>query len=71
MGSFAVLKKQSLLGDGVSHAGAARGGAGLLLTGSKHSETLLLGALLSGLSATLLMMGIIRHSRVKFDSAWR
>lgn len=69
MGSFAVLKKQSLLGDGVSHAALPGVVLAFLLTGSKHSETLLLGALLSGLSATLLMMGIIRHSRVKFDSA--
>lgn len=69
MGSFAVLKKQSLLGDGVSHAALPGVVLAFLLTQSRHTEALLLGALLSGLSATLLMMGIIRHSRIKFDSA--
>lgn len=69
MGSFAVLKKQSLLGDGVSHAALPGVVLAFLLTQSRHTETLLLGALLSGLYATLLMMGIIRHSRIKFDSA--
>lgn len=69
MGSFAVLRKQSLLGDGVSHAALPGVVMAFLLTGSKQTETLLLGALVSGLMATLFMVSIVKHSRVKFDSA--
>lgn len=69
MGSFAVLRKQSLLGDGVSHAALPGVVAAFLLTGNKQTEVLLLGALASGLLATLLMVNIAKHSRVKFDSA--
>jgi manganese/zinc/iron transport system permease protein len=69
MGSFAVLRKQSLLGDGVSHAALPGVVTAFLLTGSKQTEVLLTGALISGLMATLLMVNIVRHSRVKFDGA--
>lgn len=69
MGSFAVLRKQSLLGDGVSHAALPGVVAAFLLTGNKQTEVLLLGALVSGLMATLFMVNIAKHSRVKFDSA--
>lgn len=69
LGSFAVLRKQSLLGDGVSHASLPGVVMAFLLTGSKNTEILLLGALVTGLMATFLMIGIVRHSRIKFDSA--
>lgn len=69
LGSFAVLRKQSLLGDGVSHAALPGVVLAFILTGSKNTELLLLGALLSGLLATLLIIQIIKHSRIKFDSA--
>ena len=69
MGSFAVLRKQSLLGDGVSHAALPGVVMAFLLTGNKQTEVLLLGALASGLLATLLMVNIAKNSRVKFDSA--
>lgn len=69
MGSFAVLRKQSLLGDGISHAALPGVVMAFALTGSKQTETLLLGALVSGLAATFIMVSIVKHSRVKFDSA--
>lgn len=69
LGSFAVLRKQSLLGDGVSHAALPGVVMAFLLSGSKNTEVLLLGALLSGLLATLFIVGVVRHTRVKFDSA--
>lgn len=69
LGTFAVLRKQSLLGDGVSHSALPGVVMAFLLTGSKNTETLLLGALVSGLLATFLMVGIVRHTRIKFDSA--
>ena len=69
LGSFAVLRRQSLLGDGVSHAALPGVVLAFLLTGSKHTEVLLLGALLTGLTATFLIVTITRHSRIRFDSA--
>lgn len=69
LGSFAVLRKQSLLGDGVSHSALPGVVMAFVLLGSKNTEVLLLGALVSGLLATLFIVSIVRHTRVKFDSA--
>ncbi len=40
-----------------------------LLTGTKNTEILLLGALISGLLSTFIIMGISKYSKIKFDSA--
>ncbi len=69
LGSFAVLRKQSLLGDGVSHSALPGMVMAFVLLNNKNTEVLLLGALLSGLLATLFIVGVVRHTRVKFDSA--
>ncbi|GLC80587.1 metal ABC transporter permease [Lacrimispora brassicae] len=69
LGSFAVLRRQSLLGDGVSHSALPGVVMAFVLLGSKNTEVLLLGALISGLLATLFIVSIVRHTRVKFDSA--
>jgi manganese/zinc/iron transport system permease protein len=69
LGSFAVLRRQSLLGDGVSHSALPGVVMAFVLSGSKNTEVLLLGALISGLLATLFIVSIVRHTRVKFDSA--
>ena len=69
LGSFAVLRRQSLLGDGVSHAALPGVVMAFLLTGSKNTEVLLLGALLTGLAATFIISSVVRHSRIRFDSA--
>lgn len=69
LGSFAVLRKQSLLGDGVSHSALPGVVMAFVLLGSKNTEILLLGALVSGLMATLFIVGIVRNTRIKFDSA--
>ena len=69
LGSFAVLRRQSLLGDGVSHAALPGVVMAFLLTGSKNTEVLLLGALITGLASTYLISRIVKHSRIRFDSA--
>ena len=69
LGSFAVLKKKSLLGDGVSHAALPGVVLAFLLTGSKNTETLLIGALITGLIATFFIVAIEKNTRIKFDSA--
>lgn len=69
IGSFAVLRKQSLLGDGVSHSALPGVVLSFILIGSKRTEVLLIGAFISGLLAALLIIFIVRNSRIKFDSA--
>ena len=69
VGSYAVLRRQSLLGDGISHCALPGVVMAFILLGTKNTEVLLFGALVSGLSATLLIVGIVRHTRIKFDSA--
>src|SRR3989337_1976904 len=63
LGSFAVLRKQSLLGDGISHAALPGIALAFLLTGSKSSLALLLGAAAAGWAGTLLIMSILKHTR--------
>ena len=69
IGSFAVLRRQSLLGDVVSHAALPGIAAVFLMTGTKDTVWLLVGALCSGLTATGFIIGVVRYSRVKFDTA--
>ena len=69
LGSFAVIRKESLLGDAVSHSALPGIALAFLITQSKKTEVLLLGALISGLLSTFLILSIVKYSRVKFDSA--
>ncbi|WP_027126147.1 metal ABC transporter permease [Gelidibacter mesophilus] len=69
LGSFAVLRKQSLLGDAISHAALPGIALAFLITGAKDSNTLLLGALVSGLVGTFWIRGIITKTHLKSDTA--
>jgi manganese/zinc/iron transport system permease protein len=69
LGSFAVLRRQSLLGDAMSHAALPGVALAFLLTESKASLPLLLGAVAAGWVGTLVVMGITRTTRIKYDSA--
>lgn len=69
LGSFAVLRKQSLLGDAISHAALPGIALAFLITGAKDSNTLLLGALVSGLIGTFWIRGIITKTHLKSDTA--
>jgi manganese/zinc/iron transport system permease protein len=69
LGAYAVLRKQSLLGDAISHAALPGVALAFLLTRSKAPLVLLLGAALAGWLATLWMMSIIRSTRIKSDTA--
>jgi len=69
LGSFAMLRRQSLLGDAMSHAALPGVVLAFMLTGSKSPVVLLLGAALAGLVSTLVMIGINRYTRIKEDSA--
>lgn len=69
LGSFAVLRKQSLLGDAISHAALPGIAIAFLITGTKDSNILLLGALVSGLLGTFWIRGIISKTHLKSDTA--
>lgn len=55
LGSFAVIRKQSLLGDAVSHSALPGIALAFLATQTKKTEILLLGALISGLLSTFII----------------
>ena len=69
LGAYAVLRKQSLLGDAMSHAALPGIALAFLLTGSKMPLVLIVGAALAGWAATLFIMSIVSTTRVKYDSA--
>ncbi len=69
LGTFVVLRQQSLLGDAVSHAALPGIGIAFILTGSKAPLILLIGAGVAGWLATAVVLLISTHSRIKYDSA--
>lgn len=69
LGSFALLRRQSLLGDALAHAALPGVCLGYLLTGSKTPLPLFLGALAAGLLGSFLILAVVRWSRIKEDSA--
>ncbi|MGD6795391.1 iron chelate uptake ABC transporter family permease subunit [Metabacillus indicus] len=69
LGSFALLRKQSLIGDAMAHAALPGVCMAYLLYGSKSLLWFLVGAAVSGMLAAWLIGVIIKHSRIKEDSA--
>ena len=69
LGTYAVLRRQSLLGDAISHAALPGIAIAFLLTGSKAPLILVLGAAIAGWLGTLLIMSIVQLTRIKYDSA--
>lgn len=69
LGCFAVLRRQSLLGDMVSHAALPGIVVGFMLTHSKTPLVLMLGAAAAGWLAALSAMAILRTTRIKQDAA--
>lgn len=69
LGSFAVLRKQSLLGDAISHAALPGIALAFLFTGAKDSNVLLIGALISGLIGAFWIRGITTKTHLKADTA--
>ncbi len=69
LGSFAVLRKQSLLGDAISHAALPGIAIAFLITGTKETNVLLIGALISGLIGAFWIRGITKRTHLKSDTA--
>lgn len=69
LGTYAVLRRQSLLGDAISHAALPGIAIAFLLTGSKTPLILVLGAAIVGWLGTLLILSVVKLTRIKYDSA--
>ena len=69
LGSFAVLRKQSLLGDAISHAALPGIVLAFILTQTKTTYVLLLGAIISGLIGSVLINSIVKRTHLKTDTA--
>ncbi|MCG8541367.1 MAG: metal ABC transporter permease [Clostridia bacterium] len=69
LGTYAVLRKQSLLGDAVSHAAFPGICLVFLLTGLKNTESFLFGAFISGWIAAILIRTCVNNTPIKLDSA--
>ncbi len=69
LGCFAMLRRQSLLGDAISHAALPGIGLAFLLTGSRATPILVLGAALAGWVGTLFVLWIVKQTRIPEDSA--
>lgn len=68
-GTFAVLRKQSLLGDSIAHSALAGIAIAYIITATKNTEVLLLGALIIGLIAAYFISNIAKNSRINYESA--
>lgn len=69
LGTFAVLRQRSLVGDAVAHSTLPGVCVAFLVAGVKDVPGLLVGAAAAGLVAALLMVGIERTGRIKPDTA--
>lgn len=69
VGTFAFLRKRSLIGDAVAHSLLPGICFGFLLTGEKNPVLILAGAFFTGWVSIFLVDYIVRHSRLKQDTA--
>jgi manganese/zinc/iron transport system permease protein len=69
LGCFAVLRRQGLMGDALSHAALPGVCLAFMLTGSKAPLTLMLGAAAAGWIAMVVILQITRRTRIDPGSA--
>jgi manganese/zinc/iron transport system permease protein len=69
LGSFAVLRRQSLLGDAMAHAALPGVVITFMITGLKSPAALMAGAAVACVLGVLLVIGIRRATRIKEDSS--
>lgn len=69
LGTWAVLRRQSLLGDAVAHAALPGIAIAFLITGEKNTLFIFAGAGIAGWIATLWIRGIAINTRIKSDTA--
>ncbi|TDG95385.1 metal ABC transporter permease [Cardinium endosymbiont of Culicoides punctatus] len=69
IGTFALLKRKTLISDAISHAVLPGTCLAFFLTGDKHSTWLILGAFITGWLASIAIGKITTHSKIKQDTA--
>jgi len=69
LGTFAVLRRQSLLGDALAHATLPGVVLAFLVTQERATPVLMVGAGLAAAAAALLITAVVRHTRIKQDAA--
>jgi manganese/zinc/iron transport system permease protein len=69
LGNFLLLRKESLLGDSISHSVLPGIVLAYLFTDSRHVYVVFIGALLAGLLSTVIINWIIRFGRVEAGAA--
>jgi manganese/zinc/iron transport system permease protein len=69
LGSFAVLRKQSLIGDVLAHAALPGICLTFMLTGLKAPLALLLGAGITGWIASVFVLTVLRQTHLPEDAA--
>jgi manganese/zinc/iron transport system permease protein len=69
IGVWAVLRRQSLMGDAIAHAALPGIALAFIITGMKHPMLFLLGAAATGWLAALWIRIIVINTRVKNDAA--
>lgn len=69
LGSFAVLRQRSLVGDALSHAALPGVAVAFIVTGAKDATSLAVGAGIACVVGAFLMVAIERTGRIRPDAA--
>jgi len=69
LGTLAVLNKQALIGDGISHSALPGLVLAFMIIGVKQTLPMMLGALLSGMLSVGMVTLVVRFTKIKFDAA--
>lgn len=69
VGSFAVLRRRSLVGDALAHAALPGICLSFMLLGERNLPAMLTGALVSGILGVMIVATLTRWTRIKEDAA--
>jgi len=69
VGSFALLRRQSLFGDVLAHAALPGLCLGFIAAGARELPALMAGAAVTGAAAALAVLALVRFTRLKADAA--
>ncbi len=69
IGTFAVLRRRSLMGDALAHAALPGLCVAFLILGERNLPAMQLGALATGVAGVMLIAGLRRGTRIKEDAA--